>query len=138
MGRLGLEYGSPRIADSKRGRDPARQKRNHYDRIGHFSVGFYAYAIAEFLYVKKLSPSRWVISLFSIFAIFTVASGYEIIEWLYAVSSSPEAGTAFLGSQGDIWDAQRDMLADGLGAIVAVGVFWLTYRPSSSARKARA
>jgi len=101
-------------------------ERNHYDRIAHFSVGFYAYAIVEFLYVKRLSPSKWVISLFGIFAIFTVASGYEIIEWLYAVSSDPEAGTAFLGSQGDIWDAQRDMLADGLGAIVAVGIFWLT------------
>jgi len=101
-------------------------ERNHYDRIAHFTVGFYAYAIVEFLCVKKLSPSRWVISLFGIFAIFAVASGYEIIEWLYAVSSDPEAGAAFLGSQGDIWDAQRDMLADGLGAIVAVGIFWLT------------
>ena len=113
-------------------------ERNHYDRIAHFSVGFYAYAIVEFLYVKKLSPFKWVISLFGIFAIFTVASGYEIIEWLYAVSSNPEAGAAFLGSQGDIWDAQRDMLADGLGAMVAVGIFWLTRGSSSSASKARA
>jgi len=104
-------------------------ERNHYDRIAHFSVGFYAYAIAEFLYVKKLSRSRWVISLFSIFAIFTVASGYEIIEWLYAASSDPEAGSAFLGSQGDVWDAQRDMLADGLGAMVAVGIFWWMRKP---------
>ena len=105
-------------------------ERNHYDRIAHFSVGFYAYAIVEFLYVKKLSPSKWVLSLFGIFAIFAVASGYEIVEWLYAVFSDPEAGTAFLGSQGDIWDAQQDMLADGLGAIVAVGIFWLTRRSS--------
>ena len=101
-------------------------ERNHYDRIAHFSVGVYAYAIVEFLHVKRLSPSKWVISLFGIFAIFTVASVYEIVEWLYAATSDPEAGTAFLGSQGDIWDAQRDMLADGLGAILAVGIFWLT------------
>ena len=39
-------------------------------------------------------------------------------------AQDPEAGAAFLGSQGDIWDAQKDMLADGLGSIVAVLLFW--------------
>jgi len=99
-------------------------ERNHYDRIAHFSVGFYAYAIVEFLWIKRLSPSRWVVSLFAVFAIFTVAAAYEIIEWIYAALSDPEAGAAFLGSQGDIWDAQKDMLADGLGSIVAVPLLW--------------
>ena len=109
-------------------------ERNHYDRIAHFSVGFYAYAIAEFLWVKRLSASKWVVSLFAVFAIFTVAAAYEIIEWLYAASSDPEAGAAFLGSQGDIWDAQQDMLADGLGSIVAVLLFWASRsgRPSTA------
>lgn len=100
-------------------------ERNNFDRLAHFSVGFYAYAIVEFLWVKKLSPSRWVVSLFAVFAIFTAAAGYEIIEWIYAAVSDPEAGAAFLGSQGDIWDAQKDMLADGLGSIVAVILFWV-------------
>ncbi len=50
---------------------------------------------------------------------------YEILEWLYAISADPEAGIAVLGSQGDVWDAQKDMLADGLGAIAAVIVFAL-------------
>ena len=99
-------------------------ERNNFDRLAHFSVGFYAYAIVEFLWVKKLSPSRWVVSLFAVFAIFTAAAAYEIIEWIYAAVSDPEAGAAFLGSQGDIWDAQKDMLADGLGSIVAVILFW--------------
>ena len=45
---------------------------------------------------------------------------YDLIEWIYAAYSAPEAGAAYLGSQGDIWDAQKDMLADTLGAIVAV------------------
>jgi putative membrane protein len=107
-------------------------ERNHYDRIAHFSVGFYAYAIVEFMWVKKLSPSKWVVSLFAVFAIFTVAAAYEIIEWIYAAVSDPEAGAAFLGSQGDVWDAQKDMLADGLGGIVAVLLFWAT-----AARKQR-
>ena len=43
--------------------------------------------------------------------LFAVASGYEIIEWLYAMASDPQAGAGFLGSQGDPWDAH--MLADG-------------------------
>jgi putative membrane protein len=99
-------------------------ERNNFDRLAHFSVGFYAYAMVEFLWVKKLSPSRWIVSLFGVFAIFTAAAAYEIIEWIYAAVSDPEAGAAFLGSQGDIWDAQKDMLADGLGSIVAVILFW--------------
>ena len=99
-------------------------ERNNFDRLAHFSVGFYAYAIVEFLWVKKLSPSRWIVSLFGVFAIFTAAAAYEIIEWIYAAVSDPEAGAAFLGSQGDIWDAQKDMLADGLGSIFAVILFW--------------
>ncbi len=98
-------------------------ERNHYDRIAHFSVGFYAYAIAEILHRQRLVNSRFVLLAFPILAIFTVAAAYEIFEWIYAVSADPAAGIAVLGSQGDIWDAQKDMLADGLGAIVATVVF---------------
>ena len=99
-------------------------ERNHYDRIAHFSVGFYAYAIAEVLTVKRLVRSRWIVSLFSIFAIVTVAGVYEIIEWQYAVYADPQAGIAMLGSQGDIWDAQKDILADTLGALMVIGLFF--------------
>jgi putative membrane protein len=52
-----------------------------------------------------------------------VAAGYEIIEWWYAVIEGGKAGVEFLGSQGDVWDAQKDMLADTLGAITALGLF---------------
>src|SRR3989344_308865 len=93
--------------------------RNHFDRIAHFSVGFYAFAIAEILYTRQLVKNKWLLFTYPVFAIATVAMSYEIIEWIYAASSSPEAGAAYLGSQGDIWDAQKDMLADTLGAIVA-------------------
>ena len=100
-------------------------ERNHYDRIAHFSVGFYAFAIAELCLAKQWIRSKAILFLFPIFAIFTVAAGYEIIEWWFAVLSDPEAGGAFLGSQGDIWDAQKDMLADGLGAIASMVLFWM-------------
>jgi putative membrane protein len=101
-------------------------ERNHYDRLGHFTVGFYAYPIAEILLNEKLVRSRTVLFLFPIFTIFAVAAGYEIIEWLYAVSAEEAAGTAMLGSQGDIWDAQKDMLADSLGALFVMLIFRFT------------
>lgn len=103
-------------------------ERNHYDRIAHFSVGFYAYAIAEVLVARRLVSSRWIVSLFPIFAIATVAGMYEIIEWQYAMSADPKAGIAVLGSQGDIWDAQKDILADTLGAILVTILFFYQHR----------
>lgn len=102
--------------------------RNHYDRVSHFTVGFYAYPLAEILLVKKLVRSKWILAMFPIFAIFTVAAGYEIFEWIYAISVDVSAGIAFLGSQGDIWDAQKDMLADVSGALFAVLLFWAVNR----------
>lgn len=94
-------------------------ERNHYDRIAHFTVGFYAYPIAEILLARGLVAKRWVALLFGIFTIMATAAAYEIFEWIYAISTDPSAGNAILGSQGDIWDAQEDMLADTLGALVA-------------------
>ncbi len=104
-------------------------ERNHFDRVAHFSVGFYAFPLAEWLERRKLVNSRVLVFLFPVCAIFTVAALYEIIEWLYAAGAGQAAGAAFLGSQGDIWDAQKDMLADGLGAIVAVTVYLWLRRP---------
>jgi len=103
-------------------------ERNHYDRVAHFSVGFYAYPMAELLFRKRLVRSTWVLLLFPIATIFAVAAVYEIIEWIYADLEGGASGAAFLGSQGDIWDAQRDMLADGLGSVVAVALFWWRHR----------
>jgi putative membrane protein len=97
-------------------------ERNHYDRIAHFSVGFYAYAIAEVLVRTNAVRSRVVLFLFPIFTIGFVAMAYELIEWWYAALAVGESGAAFLGSQGDIWDAQKDMLADTLGAIAATAL----------------
>ena len=103
-------------------------ERNNYDRIAHFSVGFYAYPLAEILHRRRSVRSPWVLLLFPVFAVFTVAGVYEIIEWWYAVLAGGKAGAAFLGSQGDIWDAQKDILADGLGAICATAAFGLVHR----------
>ena len=102
-------------------------ERNHFDRVAHFAVGFYAYPIAEFLMVKRLVHTRWIVALFPVFAIASVAGAYEIIEWLYALNSDPAAGLAVLGSQGDIWDAQKDILADTIGALLAMVLFFIQH-----------
>lgn len=98
-------------------------ERNMYDRVAHFSVGFYAFGIAEYLVVRKRA-SVGLACLFAVFAIAFVAMSYELIEWVYAAyGGNAEAGADFLGSQGDIWDAQKDMLMDTLGAVAAVLLF---------------
>src|SRR3546814_4086043 len=66
-------------------------ERNHYDRVAHFTVGFYAYAIAELLAARRLVRSRVVLFLFPVFSIAFVAMGYELIEWWFAVyAGDPE------------------------------------------------
>lgn len=102
--------------------------RNHFDRLAHFSVGFYAFAIAEWLFVRKLVKNNFLLFTYPVFVIATVAMSYELIEWIYADLSDPAAGAAYLGSQGDIWDAQKDMLADTLGAIFATTLFFFVGR----------
>jgi putative membrane protein len=103
-------------------------ERNNFDRVAHFSVGFYGYAIAEALVRARAVQSRLVLFLFPVFAVAFVAMGYELIEWWYAAAEGGASGAAFLGSQGDIWDAQKDMLADTLGAVAATALFFLRGR----------
>jgi len=98
-------------------------ERNHFDRVGHLVIGFYAYPMAEFLTRKKYTNVT-VASFFGLFFIMSIAASYEIVEWAYAVADGGNTGIEFLGSQGDIWDAQKDMLADTIGAIISLCLFW--------------
>ncbi|CAH0529583.1 DUF2238 domain-containing protein [Vibrio hippocampi] len=102
-------------------------ERNNFDRVAHFSIGLYALPITEYLYKKQLM-TKWPAILFGLFAIMSLAAAYEIIEWWYAALAGGDEGIAFLGSQGDIWDAQKDMLCDTLGAITALTLFVMTQR----------
>lgn len=106
-------------------------ERNHFDRMAHFTVGFYAYPIAEFVTRRKLCGPI-IGSLLGLFSIMSVAAAYEIVEWLFAVLAGGEAGIEFLGVQGDVWDAQKDMLMDTGGALAAIALFWAV-RPDSRA-----
>ncbi|NOI82091.1 DUF2238 domain-containing protein [Vibrio tubiashii] len=106
-------------------------ERNNFDRVAHFSIGLYAYPIAEYL-VRSKKLGFGIATSYSLFAIMALAAGYEIIEWWYAALAGGDEGIAFLGSQGDIWDAQKDMLMDTLGAISTLILLTAQHRVFSS------
>lgn len=109
-------------------------ERNHFDRIAHFSVGFYAFPTAEWMLRQR--HCRYVLAnIFALLLVMGIAAGYEIVEWWYAALEGGSAGIEFLGSQGDIWDAQKDMLADTLGAVSSLLLFALL-RPDLDAHRA--
>jgi len=103
--------------------------RHNFDRMVHVAVGFYAYPIAEFIKRKKIVTSQKAVYIFSFTLIMASAGLYEIFEWLYVILVSPNSTADFLGAQGDIWDAQKDMLADGIGAAIILGLFYLKSLP---------
>lgn len=104
--------------------------RNMYDRLVHFSFGFLlAYPVREaFLRIAKVR-GFWGYYL-PLDVTLALSAVYEIIEWLVAARVDPKAGLAFLGGQGDVWDAQKDMLLAGIGALLtmlAVVAFHVCY-----------
>ena len=108
-------------------------KRNMFDRVGHFSVGFFAFGILEYLVTRRKMSLPLACS-FALFAIGFVAMSYELIEWGYAAyGGNAQAGANFLGSQGDVWDAQKDMFMDTLGAVAAILLFLVVGRRASPA-----
>jgi putative membrane protein len=109
-------------------------QRNNYDRVAHTTVGFYAFAIAEFVDSRAYVKNKWMAFLFAVFSIMALAAAYEIFEWQYAVAGDPKAGIAVLGSQGDVWDAQKDMLCDTIGALFA-GALYLFIGHKHTARE---
>ncbi len=99
-----------------------QSERNHYDRIVHFSFGFLlAYPIREF-FIKWLKFPAWVGWVLPIEITLSVSGLYELIEWSVADIFFKEQGDAYLGTQGDIWDAQKDMFLAVTGAITSTTI----------------
>jgi len=104
-------------------KEPLGLVRNPYDRIAHFSVGWFAFPFAELFLRKGWVRSAVLAAFFAVMTVVAIAGLWELVEWQYAVIEGGDAGAAFLGSQGDIWDAQKDILCDTLGAICSSGLF---------------
>ncbi|MBI5126524.1 MAG: DUF2238 domain-containing protein [Candidatus Taylorbacteria bacterium] len=99
--------------------------RNMYDRLVHFSFGLLlAYPVREVFMRISQAKGFWSYYL-PVDLVLAGSAVYEIIEWITARNVDPLAGLAFLGSQGDIWDAQKDMLLAGCGALIAMLVVFI-------------
>ncbi len=101
--------------------------RNNFDRVGHFLVGVFAYPIAELAYRQRWVSSKTMAVVLGVFALGFWGAAYEVIEMAFAEIYGGDSGAAFLGSQGDEWDAQKDMLMDILGAMVVSILFMLVW-----------
>ena len=95
-------------------------ERNHFDRVAHFLYGLFMVAVFSDLLKKYLPKEKWAVGLFLFAISFSVGALYEVGEFVVGVVGDPEAGLAFLGFQGDIWDTQKDMALQGIGAICGI------------------
>lgn len=96
--------------------------RNYYDRIVHFSLGFLAsYALFDYAHSYLKVPRGWAL-LIPVEMTLSISGAFEIVEYLWASTAYPELGPAYLGHQGDVWDAQKDMLVATLGASLLMGI----------------
>jgi putative membrane protein len=93
--------------------------RNHYDRLGHFAQGFVPAIVAREVLLRRspLRPGKWLFFLVACVCL-SVSACYEFVEWAAAVLGGSSAD-AFLGTQGDVWDTQWDMLMALVGAVTA-------------------
>ncbi len=94
--------------------------RNHFDRLVHFLYGLLlAYPIREmFLRIGNVR-GFWGYFLPLDLTLSTSAL-YELIEWGAAEFFGGDLGAAYLGTQGDVWDAHKDMALAGLGALISM------------------
>lgn len=95
-------------------------RRNPYDRLVHFAFGLLlAYPFREVLQRAAGLRAPWL-AFVTVNVILAFSGFFEIVEAIIAMLVSPERGDAYLGTQGDIWDAQSDMLLATAGACVAM------------------
>lgn len=101
--------------------------RNHFDRIVHFCFGLLlTYPMGE-AFVLFANVRGVLVYYLSLITPLGLSGVWEIIESWVAQVVSPELGDAYLGSQGDIWDAQQDMAVALYGAALAV-ILMITIR----------
>ncbi|MBL6935697.1 MAG: DUF2238 domain-containing protein [Alphaproteobacteria bacterium] len=112
-------------------------ERNHYDRVIHFAFGvLIAYPFREiFLRAAKI-PTGWA-NFLAFCMVATFSACYEIIEWWAASIVDPEAAMAFLGTQGDVFDAQKDSTLAMLGALLTMAAAAMWERHRSKAKRRR-
>lgn len=101
-------------------RDTLALTRNHYDRVGHFAQGFVPALIAREILLRCTPLQHGKMLWFLVVCVcLAISAAYELIEWGVAAASGSDA-VAFLATQGDVWDTQKDMALALLGSILAL------------------
>lgn len=97
-------------------------ERNHFDRLVHFSYGLLlAYPIRE-IFLRVANVRGFWGYFLPLDVTMSTSMIFELFEWAAAVVFGGELGMAYLGTQGDIWDAHKDMALASLGALIAMGI----------------
>ncbi len=103
--------------------------RNQYDRIVHFCFGFLLTYPIEELFRLTVSLPGWLLYYLPVMTVLGLSGLWEIVESWVARAVHPELGITYLGSQGDVWDAQKDMAAAMYGALLCTGLLLLYRKP---------
>ncbi|MDB2152409.1 DUF2238 domain-containing protein [Clostridium butyricum] len=104
-------------------RDTFDLSRNYYDRLGHFMQGFIPAMIAREIIIRnKVINKKKYLSFIVICICLAISASYELIEFVVAKLTG-NAADAFLGTQGDVWDTQWDMLMALIGSVTALSLF---------------
>jgi putative membrane protein len=107
-------------------------ERNHFDRIAHFSFGLLlAYPLRE-LFLRRVNVRGFWAYYLPISGILAMSGFFEILETIIVLLVRPELGEAYLGTQGDEWDAQKDMLVALIGAFLTIVLTYMLSRFVSS------
>jgi putative membrane protein len=96
--------------------------RNPYDRLVHFGFGLIMVYPAREVLLRSLGAGGLRVDLLAFAVMLAFSSLYEMIEWITALVISPEAALAFLGTQGDVFDAQQDTLLAAAGTLLGLGL----------------
>ncbi len=102
--------------------------RNHYDRLVHFSYGLLLVVPAQEIAHRHFRMSVALSSVLAVVFIVVTSAGYEFIEWLVAITFTPEWADSFLGQQGDMLDGQKDMALATAGAVLSASILSFTRR----------
>jgi putative membrane protein len=95
-------------------------ERNNFDRVVHFLYGLLlAYPVREIFLRVANARGFWGYFL-PLDLTMSTSMLFEIMEWAVVAVFGGESGQAYLGTQGDEWDAHKDMALAGLGALIAM------------------
>jgi putative membrane protein len=109
--------------------------RNPYDRIVHFSFGlFMAYPFRELL-INKFKVSARASWLLPIEIAFSFGTIFELIEWGVSEVTTKETGETYVATQGDVWDAHKDIALAATGAAITMLIVYIFNRRRKKKRE---